>query len=62
MRRKEPRRKGGSRQRRNLLTGAFAGIGALFAAAGNATRAKAAAPDRSKVVYHLCDLDKVGRT
>jgi intracellular sulfur oxidation DsrE/DsrF family protein len=46
-------------QRRNLLTSAFAGIGALFAAAGDATRAEAAPPDNSKVVYHLCDLDKV---
>jgi len=46
--------------RRNILTGLLTATGGLFAAAG-ATRADAAAanPDKSKVVYHLTDLDKV---
>ena len=43
--------------RRNMLTAALAGIGGLFAAATAARQAQAA-PDKSKVVYHLCDLDK----
>jgi intracellular sulfur oxidation DsrE/DsrF family protein len=42
-------------RRRNILAAAFAGIGAL---AAGTTRAKAATED-AKVVYHLCDLDKV---
>jgi hypothetical protein len=46
--------------RRNLLTGTFSAAGALLAAATSAVRAKAADPDKSKVVYHLTDLDKVG--
>ena len=43
--------------RRNMLAAAFAGVGAVFAT----TRTKAAPviPDKSKVVYHLSDLDKV---
>lgn len=41
--------------RRGIL-GLFAASGGLFA---NVTRASAAAPDKSKVAYHLCDLDKV---
>ncbi len=47
--------------RRNLLTATLAGIGGLIAGAAGATQAKAAAPapDKSKVVYHLSDLDKV---
>ena len=46
--------------RRNMLTAVLAGIGGLIAGAAGATRAKAAAaPDKSKVVYHLSDLDKV---
>src|SRR5215831_7909075 len=42
--------------RRNLFASALAGVGAFLA-----TRAQAApvTPDRAKVVYHLCDLDKV---
>jgi len=53
-------------QRRNVMTVALAGIGGLLAAAGGATRARADVtgparniPDKSKVVYHLSDLDKV---
>jgi uncharacterized protein len=45
--------------RRHVLAGAFAGAGGLLAAAMSAVRAKAATPDKSKVVYHLSDLDKV---
>lgn len=44
--------------RRNILTGIIAAAGSLFALAG-AKRARAAAPDKQKVVYHLNDLDKV---
>ena len=46
--------------RRNILAGLLTATGGLFAAAG-ATRAKAApaTPDKSKVVYHLNDADKV---
>src|SRR5262252_3696877 len=44
--------------RRNILTAAFAAAGAMFAAAKPA-HANPEAPDRAKVVYHLCDLDKV---
>jgi intracellular sulfur oxidation DsrE/DsrF family protein len=43
--------------RRNILTGVVAAAGALFAA--RSARAAPAAPDNAKVVYHLCDLDKV---
>jgi intracellular sulfur oxidation DsrE/DsrF family protein len=46
--------------RRNLLTGTFTAAGALLAAATSAVRAKAADPEKSKAVYHLTDLDKVG--
>src|SRR5262245_66221136 len=46
--------------RRNLLKGTFTGAGALLAAAMSAVLAKAADPEKSKVVYHLTDLDKVG--
>ncbi len=52
--------------RRNILTAAFAGLGGLIVGALGAARANAAtmdaahaAPDKSKVVYHLSDLDKV---
>jgi intracellular sulfur oxidation DsrE/DsrF family protein len=49
--------------RRNMLTAALAGAGGFSAAAASAVRAnaqgKAANPDKSKVVYHLADLDKV---
>ena len=44
--------------RRNILTAVLAGAGGLVAAA-SATRRASAAPDKSKVVYHLSDLDKV---
>jgi uncharacterized protein len=44
-----------SMHRRNVLAAALASAGALFSAA----RAHAAAPDATKVVYHLDDLDKV---
>ena len=42
--------------RRSLFASVLAGVGAFLA-----TRAQAApvTPDRAKVVYHLCDLDKV---
>jgi intracellular sulfur oxidation DsrE/DsrF family protein len=53
--------------RRNIVTGALAAAGAFLAAAANAARGAPATPDRPqdrpqehpKVVYHLCDLDKV---
>jgi len=41
--------------RRNILAATLASACALF----SATRAHAAAPDATKVVYHLDDLDKV---
>lgn len=44
--------------RRNILTAVLAGAGGLLAAA-TATRRAQAAPAKSKVVYHLADLDKV---
>lgn len=44
--------------RRSILTAALAGAGGLLATATSARRASAA-PDKSKVVYHLSDLDKV---
>lgn len=44
-----------SMHRRNILAAALASAGTLFSAA----RAHAAAPDATKVVYHLDDLDKV---
>jgi intracellular sulfur oxidation DsrE/DsrF family protein len=43
--------------RRSILTGAFAAAGALFAA--KSAQAAPAMPDKAKVAYHLCDLDKV---
>jgi intracellular sulfur oxidation DsrE/DsrF family protein len=42
-----------------MVMGTFAAAGALFAAAISAVRADAAVAEKSKVVYHLCDLDKV---
>jgi uncharacterized protein len=49
--------------RRNILTGTIAAAGALLAAARDAARADHASaearPEAAKVVYHLCDLDKV---
>ena len=44
--------------RRNMFQAAFASLGAVFAAAATSP-ARAATPDKSKVVYHLNDLDKV---
>ena len=43
--------------RRSILAGLLAG-GGLFASA-RAPRAQAGAINKAKVVYHLCDLDKV---
>ena len=45
--------------RRNMLAAVLGSAGAAFSAATAATRANAATPDVSKVVYHLSDLDKV---
>jgi uncharacterized protein len=45
--------------RRDMLTAATAAIGALFAAAGQTAQAAPITPDKSKVVYHLSDFDKV---
>jgi uncharacterized protein len=47
--------------RRNIITALFAGVGGLAAAATSSVRAKAepAKPDKSKVAYHLSDLNKV---
>ena len=44
--------------RRGILAGVMTAAGGLFAA--SATKAKATMPDKTKVVYHLTDLDKVG--
>jgi intracellular sulfur oxidation DsrE/DsrF family protein len=44
--------------RRNILTALLAGTGGLFAAA-TTSRGAQAAPDKTKVAYHLSDLDKV---
>jgi uncharacterized protein len=44
--------------RRNMLAAALATAGAMISALG-ATRANAATPDVSNVVYHLDDVDKV---
>lgn len=44
--------------RRGILAGVFTAAGGLFAAS-RAQSATPAAPDKSKVVYHLADLDKV---
>lgn len=46
-------------QRRNLITAMLAGIGGLAAAAGTRAKAEPAIPDKTKVAYHLSDLDKV---
>lgn len=45
--------------RRNLFAGLAAGIGGLLLSAARPSKAQAASPDASKVVYHLADLDKV---
>jgi intracellular sulfur oxidation DsrE/DsrF family protein len=45
--------------RRSLFMGALAATGTMLATALNQKRAKAASPEKSKVAYHLCDLDKV---
>ena len=44
--------------RRSMIMGAFTAAGALMATAMRG-RANAADTDKPKVVYHLCDLDKV---
>jgi len=44
--------------RRGILAGVFTAAGGLFAAS-KAKAEASAAPDKSKVVYHLNDLDKV---
>jgi intracellular sulfur oxidation DsrE/DsrF family protein len=44
--------------RRNILRASLAAMGGLFAL-GGARRARAATPDKRKVVYHLSDFDKV---
>jgi intracellular sulfur oxidation DsrE/DsrF family protein len=44
--------------RRNLFRAAVASLGAAFAIAA-VTKAQAVTPDKSKVVYHLNELDKV---
>jgi intracellular sulfur oxidation DsrE/DsrF family protein len=44
--------------RRNLFRTVLASVGAVVAGAA-VTRAQAAAPDKTKVVYHLNDSDKV---
>ena len=44
--------------RRNLFAAMAAAVGGVFAAKA----ARAAAPDKQKVVYHLSDLDKVAFT
>jgi uncharacterized protein len=45
--------------RRNIIRASLAALGGLFAASGAARPARAAAPDKRKVVYHLSDFDKV---
>ncbi len=46
--------------RRNLLTATLGALGLVTPAAiKRASAAERAAPDKSKVVYHLADLDKV---
>lgn len=47
--------------RRNIITALLAGFGGVAAAATSGVHAKAepARPDKSKVAYHLSDLDKV---
>jgi intracellular sulfur oxidation DsrE/DsrF family protein len=45
--------------RRGILAGVLTATGGLFAAAGTKAHAAPATPDKSKVVYHLTDLDKV---
>ena len=44
--------------RRNLFRAALASVGAAFATA-TVTKAQAATPDKSKVVYHLNETDRV---
>jgi len=46
--------------RRNILTAMLAGIGGLAAAASGRASAEPTTPDKSKVAYHLSDLEKVG--
>ncbi len=45
--------------RRNIIAGVLAGIGGLMATARAKADTPHTGPDKSKVVYHLSDLDKV---
>ena len=45
--------------RRNIITAMLAGIGGLAAVGHKSAKAEPATPDKSKVAYHLSDLDKV---
>ena len=45
-------------QRRDVIHGLFTGVGAWFGL-GEARAQSAAAPSKSKVAYHLSDVDKV---
>lgn len=47
-------------QRRNILWTMFSSIGAASVLAATARPAHAAAVDKTKVAYHLSELDKVG--
>src|SRR5215831_20072283 len=44
---------------RRAILSLLGAAGGLFAAAAS-SRAETARPDKAKVVYHLCDFDKVG--
>jgi uncharacterized protein len=45
--------------RRNIVAAMLAGIAGLAAMASTRAKAEPATPDKSKVAYHLSDLDKV---
>ncbi len=45
--------------RRGILAAVTAAAGGLFAVSAKRAEATAVAPDKTKVVYHLTDLDKV---
>lgn len=47
-------------QRRNILWTMFSSIGAASVLAGTASRANAAGVDKTKVAYHLSELDRAG--
>jgi intracellular sulfur oxidation DsrE/DsrF family protein len=46
--------------RRGILAAVAAATGGLFAASAKRAEATTPTPDKTKVVYHLTDLDKVG--